>query len=69
MFQTVLGVTLALGVFVMLSALGLVVFTVVATIMLVNFWDKVEPERSALLNVFVSNLAIIGGLLGLAASA
>lgn len=68
-FQAVLGVTLALGLFVTFSALGLVVFTVAATIMLVNFWDKAEPERSALLNVFVSNLAIIGGLLGLAASA
>lgn len=68
-YQVVLGVTLALGRFVPHSALGLIAFTVAATIMLVNFWDKAEPERSALFGVFMSNIAIVGGLLGLAATA
>lgn len=68
-FQIVLGATLALGFFIAPSALGLVLFTVAATVMLVNFWDKAEPERTGLFNVFLSNLAIIGGLLALAASA
>lgn len=67
-YQAVLGAALALGVFVTLSALGLILFTVLATIMLVNFWDKAEPERSMLMGVFFSNLAIIGGLLALAVS-
>jgi|TARA_A100001391_G_scaffold149715_1_gene107164 putative oxidoreductase len=68
-YQVVLGVTLALGLFVPYSALGLIVFLVVATIMLVNYWDKAEPERSALFGVFMSNIAIVGGLLGLAVTA
>lgn len=68
-YQVALGVCLALGVFIPHAALGLVVFTIAATIMLVNFWDKAEPERSALFGVFMSNIAIVGGLLGLAAVA
>ena len=36
---------------------------------LVNYWDKAEPERSALFGVFMSNIAIVGGLLGLAVTA
>lgn len=68
-YQAALGVALALGVFVPYSALGLIVFTVAATIMLVNFWDKAEPERSTLFGIFMSNIAIVGGLLGLAATA
>lgn len=69
LYQVVLGVTLALGLFVPYSALGLIGFTVAATIMLVNFWEKAEPERTALFGVFMSNIAIVGGLLGLAATA
>lgn len=68
-YQVALGITLALGLFVPYSALGLIVFTATATIMLVNFWDKAEPERSALFGVFMSNIAIAGGLLGLVAIA
>lgn len=66
-FQVLLGTTLALGVFVQLSAIGLIVFTIVATIMLINFWDKAEPERSALFNAFMSNVGIVGGLLAVMA--
>lgn len=66
-FQVVLGTTLALGLFVQLSAIGLIIFTIIATLMLVNFWDKAEPERSALFNGFMSNVGIVGGLLAMMA--
>ena len=68
-FEAALGALLMLGLFVAPAALGLVVFTIIATIMLVNFWDKTGPERDALMNVALSNMAIIGGLLIAASSA
>lgn len=68
-YQVGFGILLALGVLVPYSAFALIVFTITASLMLVNFWDKAEPERSLLFGVFLSNMAIIGGLLSLAASA
>ena len=38
-------------------------FTIVASIMLLNFWDVEGPAREAVMNGFLSNVAIIGGLL------
>ena len=63
LFQIAGGLMLALGIAVPLAAIALVVFTIVASLMLVDFWNKEEPARTALRNVFLSNLAIIGGLL------
>ena len=63
LFQIAFGVLLAFGIAVSFSAIALIVFTVVASLMLVDFWNKEEPARMALRNVFLSNLAIIGGLL------
>ena len=63
LFQIVFGLLLAFGIAVPVSAIALIAFTVVASLMLVDFWNKQEPARMALRNVFVSNLAIIGGLL------
>ena len=63
LFQIAFGVLLAFGIAVSFSAIALIVFTVVASLMLVDFWNKQEPARMALRNVFLSNLAIIGGLL------
>ena len=45
------------------TALGLIVFTVVASVLLVNFWDKQGEERIALSNVFQTNIGLIGGLM------
>ena len=63
LFQIVFGLLLAFGIAVPVSAIALIAFTVVASLMLVDFWNKEEPARMALRNVFLSNLAIIGGLL------
>lgn len=68
-YQVVLGVTLALGLWVTVSAFGLIAFTALATLMMLNFWDKEGAERNALFNGFLSNVAIVGGLLALAATA
>ena len=63
LFQIVFGLLLAFGIAVPAAAIALIAFTVVASMMLVDFWNRQGPERMALRNVFLSNLAIIGGLL------
>lgn len=62
-FQIVAGLALVLGFFVTWAALGLILFTVVASVLLVNFWDKEGEERIALTNAFQTNIGLIGGLL------
>ena len=62
-FQIVAGLALALGFFVTWAALGLILFTVVASVLLVNFWDKQGEERIALTNAFQTNIGLIGGLM------
>lgn len=68
-FQALLGLMLILGVYVAPAALGLVLFTIAATIMFLNFWDMTGPARDGMKNGFSSNIAIIGGLLVIAAEA
>jgi putative oxidoreductase len=62
-FQTVCGVALVLGVRPAWAALGLVLFTVVASIIFLNFWSKQGAERDAAVGTWKTNLALIGGLL------
>ena len=66
-FQIVAGLALVLGFCVTWAALGLILFTVVASVLLVNFWDKEGEERIASANAFQTNIGLIGGLM-LAAS-
>lgn len=63
LWELVLGLLLMLGLFVTPAALGLIPFTILATLMLLNFWDKTGPEREGLKNAALTNLAVIGGLL------
>ena len=51
------------GFFIAWTALALILFTVVASVMLVNFWDKQGEERIALANAFQTNIGLIGGLM------
>jgi len=62
-FQIGAGLALVLGVFISWAALGLVLFTMVASVLLVNFWDKEGEERIALTNAFQTNIGLIGGLM------
>ncbi len=66
-FQIAAGLLLIAGILVPMAALGLVIFTLVASVMLLNFWSMEGAARDAALNSWKSNLAIIGGLLIVAA--
>jgi putative oxidoreductase len=68
-FQFVAGLLLILGLFVAPASFALILFTLTASVMLVNFWDMEGPAREAATNVWLSNLAIVGGLLITAAHA
>jgi putative oxidoreductase len=62
-FQIAAGTLLILGLFVFPVALGLIAFTIAATIMMLPFWSMQGSSRVwAILNWF-SNVGIIGGLL------
>ena len=62
-FQLVLGLLLIAGLWVPVAAFGLIVFTLIASVMLLNFWDMQGEARHNTVNVWLQNLAIIGGLL------
>ena len=62
-FQIAAGTLLILGLFVFPAALGLIAFTVVASVMMLPFWSMQGSDRTwAILNWF-SNIGIVGGLL------
>ena len=63
MFQILAGTQLMLGFFVTAAAFGLILFTLAATIMLLNFWDMQGTARDSAINTWKTNMAIIGGLL------
>ncbi|MBX5192176.1 DoxX family protein [Rhizobium sp. NZLR3b] len=69
MFQIVAGLLLMLGLFVTAAAFGLILFTLAATIMLLNFWDMQGTARDSAINTWKTNMAIIAGLLITAAGA
>lgn len=68
-FQAVCGVLLMAGICAAHAALGLVIFTLAASIMLLDFWNKSGPQRQGAITTWQSNVAIIGGLLVAAAYA
>ncbi len=69
-FELAAGAFLALGILVLPAALGLVCFTVAASVLLLNFWDMgAGAERDTAKSFVQSNVAIIGGLLIAAATA
>jgi len=68
-WQVIFGVCLILGVWLAPSAFALVIFTLAASVMFLNFWDKQEPEKSTLRNAFLCNIAIVGALLMVASQA
>jgi putative oxidoreductase len=62
-FEMVCGLLLMSGTFVVPAALGLVVFVVAASAMLLNFWDMTGEKRESTINALLNNIGIIGGLL------
>jgi len=68
LFQSIAGILLVLGICHAWAAMGLIVFTLTAGIVLLNFWDQVDDQRRDAVAQWRSNLALIGGLLALAAT-
>lgn len=63
-FQIVCGVALMLGLYVAAAAFGLIVFTILASLMFLNYWDMEEgAPREAAFNNLMINVALIGGLM------
>ena len=64
------GALMAVGLFPLVSALGLLVFTVVATLMAHSRgMYKEKEQRGAEVGSFLSNMIMVGGLLALVAAA
>jgi putative oxidoreductase len=69
LLQLVAGLLLMVGIFPMLAVMTLIIFTLVASAMLLNFWTLKGDERRHAFTQWQCNLALIGGLLAVAASA
>jgi putative oxidoreductase len=61
--QVLGGLSVALGIFPAIGAIGLIAFTVAANVLYHNFWAFSGEERTPHLNSVITNLAIIGGFL------
>lgn len=68
-FELVAGLCLMFGFYVAAASFGLIVFTIIASLMLLNFWDHEGPPREGMMLGFLTNIAVIGGLLITAAGA
>jgi putative oxidoreductase len=62
-WEALAGLCLALGVGRPWAAATLIVFTCVASVLLLDFWHHEGPERQGMQAAFTNNVAIIGGLL------
>ena len=62
-FQIIAGAMLMIGLLVPWAALGLIIFTLVASFVMVDFWNQEGDRRQGSINVWLSNLALIGGLM------
>jgi putative oxidoreductase len=61
--QTVGGALVATGLWQAVGAAVLIAFTIGATIAWHNFWDHIGEERRVHINYCLTNMALIGGLL------
>jgi putative oxidoreductase len=68
-FQAIAGLAFMLGVWMIAATIGLVVFTIVASYLFLNFWDMQGVERETARIGLQTNLAVIGGLLVAASQA
>ncbi len=63
LFQIIAGSLLALQIATHAAAIGLAVFTVISSLMLLDFWHMSGAERQALIRSCQSNLALTGALI------
>lgn len=66
--QMVFGGLLVTGYFPLVAAVGLLVFTVLASVLAHDFWAKQGEARKADENAFLLNTAVAGGLLAIVAA-
>lgn len=60
--ETVAGMCLILGFYRPYAAAALIVFTIAASAMALNFWRYSGPQRQGLRSAFIINFAVVGGL-------
>ena len=63
LFQITAGLLLAMQIFRHAAAIGLAMFTVTSSAMLLDFWHMSGPERQAVIRSWQSNLALTGALM------
>ncbi len=63
LLKFIAGLMLLLNFQTTLAATGLLIFTVIATLIFANFWQAKGMERRMSFFHFLSNLSIVGGLL------
>jgi putative oxidoreductase len=67
--QILAGAAVIAGFQLLWAVAALIVFTIVASVMFLNFWNMQGPERVNAVNALWGNVSIIGGLLVVAAHA
>ena len=66
-YQVIAGVLVMLDRLMPWTAYSLILFTIIASIIMLNFWHMEGLERNTAINNWLTNIAIIGGLLIIAA--
>jgi len=61
--EIVAGLCLGAGIARPYAAAFLIVFTAVASVLMLNFWRHSGLERASLRSAFLVNIAVIGGLI------
>jgi putative oxidoreductase len=69
LLQVCAGAALIAGVQLQWAVAALVVFTLVASVIFLNFWSMQGTDRANAVNAWWSNVGLIGGLLIVAAHA
>ena len=69
LWQILFGALLVLGIWLAPSAFALILFTLVASPIFLDYWNKSGPERANQRNGFLVNVALAGALLMVAAQA
>ena len=69
LWQILFGVLIILGLWLAPAAFALILFTLVASMIFLDYWNKSGLERANQRNGFLVNIALVGALLMVAAQA
>ena len=67
-FQTIDGTMLAMQIQLRFSAFGLAVFTLLASLIFLDFWRQSGPARQAGVRAWQTNVGLIGALIAIGAA-